>query len=48
MASGWEFSSINKFHHSISSHVLNNMSMERNSRENAHIINSIYCNDSTK
>lgn len=48
MASGWEFSSNNKFHHSVSSQILNNMSMERNWRENAHITNSIYKNDLAK
>lgn len=48
MASGWEFSANNKFHHSVSSQFFTIMSMERNSRENAHIANSIYCNESDK
>jgi hypothetical protein len=48
MASGWEFSANNKFHHTVSSQFVNTMSMERNLRENAQITNSIYCNESDK
>lgn len=47
-ASGWEITRHNKFHHGVSSRVLNDISIERNSRENPHIVNTINSHESAK